>query len=126
MRKYLSLFLFLGISASVFGAGLEPFDQTKFKEAASPGKVFLVGFHSDSCGSCLKQKPILDALLKEPRFNQNAGFSADIHKEAELKKAFRVTSSSTLVLFREDGTELGRAIGITSDKDIRVFLEKGV
>jgi thioredoxin 1 len=125
MGKFLSFVLLLGLSRTVFGSGLEPFDQAKFKDAASPGKVILVGFHSDSCGSCLRQKPILDSLLREPRFHRIAGFSVDIDRETELKKAFRVTSSSTLVLFRADGTEIARAVGITSEKEIRSLLEKG-
>jgi hypothetical protein len=52
-------------------------------------------------------------------------FVADFDKSSELKKRMRVSSQSTLVVFKGN-REVARSTGATNEDDLRALLKKGL
>ena len=102
-----------------------PFDQTKFDAALAKGAPVIVDFAAGWCPTCKQQKPIVDALLKEPRLAPVTLFVADFDQEAALKKKLGVTMQSTFVVFK-GGKEVGRSTGQTQKQAIAELFDKAL
>ena len=102
--------LVLGLAATLASGGEAAFTQAAFDRAVAAGQPVIVDFQASWCPTCKAQKPIVDALLKEPRLKDVSLFAADYDTEAALKKQLRVTQQSTFVVFK-GGKEVGRSTG---------------
>ena len=78
----------------------QPYDKAKFDAALAAGKPVIVDFAADWCPTCKEQKPVVDALMSEPRRQAITFFVADFDKEAALKKRLKVTMQSTFVVMK--------------------------
>ena len=115
----------LAFAASSAWAGETAFTQAGFDQALAAGRPVIVDFQASWCPTCKAQKPIVDALLKEPKLKDVTLFSADYDTEAALKKQLRVAQQSTFVVFK-GGKEVGRSTGDTSKAGIAALFDKAL
>jgi len=115
----------LGFSASSFASGLSEYSESKLAEVEDSGGAAVLAFHAVSCGTCKKQKPILDSLLNEAELSTLTGLRVAFEDSADLKKKYRVSSPSTIIVVRNGG-EIARSTGVTDKDDLRTMLLKGV
>ena len=102
-----------------------PFAQAAFDQAVAAGKPVIVDVQASWCPVCKVQKPIVEALLQEPRMKNVTLFSADFDTEHALKKQLRVAQQSTFVVFK-GGKEVGRSTGDTSKSAIAALFDKAL
>ena len=129
IKRILSFVLFAGTLA-LFATGAtagesRPFNAAEFGKAQADGKTILVDFAASWCPTCKKQGPVITNLLKDEKFKDVVAFKADYDTEKELKKQMKVSSQSTLVVFK-GAKEAGRAAGITEPSAIGALLTKGL
>ena len=117
--------LALSFAASMAGAGETAFTQAAFDKAVAAGHPVVVDFQASWCPTCKAQKPIVEALLAEPKRHELTLFAADYDTEAALKKQLRVTQQSTFVVFK-GGKEVGRSTGDTSKAGIASLFDKAL
>ena len=115
----------LTLAASLASAGETAFTQAGFDKALAAGRPVVVDFQASWCPTCKAQKPIVDALLKEPKMKEVVLFAADYDTEAALKKQLRVSQQSTFVVFK-GGKEVGRSTGETSKAGIAALFDKAL
>lgn len=128
IKRILSITIFLMVvtpSVSGIAAEWQPYSQEIFERAKQEGKSIIVDFHAEWCGTCRKQKPVLESLLREPKFESVVALSADYDKETKLRKALAIRKQSTLVVFKGN-QEAGRSLGMTDRGKISALLEKGL
>ncbi len=102
-----------------------PFAQAAFDQAVAAGKPVIVDVQASWCPVCKVQKPIVEALLQEPKMKNVTLFSADFDTEHALKKQLRVAQQSTFVVFK-GGKEVGRSTGDTSRSAIAALFDKAL
>ncbi|SKA23407.1 Peroxiredoxin [Trichlorobacter thiogenes] len=96
-----------------------------FKKAQENGEKILLHFHADWCPTCSIQNKSLASLGKSGSLKGIHIFKVNYDKEDALKKELHVTAQATFISFY--GTvETGRATGLTSEKDIKEFLDKNL
>lgn len=119
--------LTLGVlsSSAVFAGDLKSFSQSGFDTARSSGKTVLVEFHAKWCSTCQRQETALESVLKQQGFENVVALKADYDKEMDLKKELQVMKQSTLLVFK-GGKEVGRAMGLTDEAEIKKLLSKGI
>jgi thioredoxin 1 len=124
-KLFRNLFLLaLFISGSAFASG-QPFKQADFDALQKAGKPIVVMIHANWCPTCKAQEPILDALLKEPRFQKIAGLRVDFDDQKKIVREFHATYQSTLIVFKA-GKEVGRSTGDTTKEGIAALLAKAL
>jgi len=130
MRKYIPSLAALAV-AFVLSAGsalageIQPYKAAAFAEAKAAGKTVLLDFHADWCPVCRKQGPVIESLVQEGKFKVIVAFQVNYDDETALKKQLKVTSQSTLIVFK-GGKEVSRATGVVDKTDIRALIEKGL
>lgn len=115
----------LAVTGTIAAAGEVAFTQAAFDAALGAGKPVVVDFAASWCPTCKAQKPIVDALLAEPKRRELTLFKADYDREAALKKQLRVAQQSTFVVFR-GGKEVGRSTGDTDRAAIARLFDKAL
>ncbi len=118
-----SLFAAALLTAAGWSQALElkPFSAEALAAAQQAGQPVAVHFHAEWCPTCKLQEKSLHQLKAESGLDMTV-LVADYDKEKELKKAMRVRSQSTLVVFR--GTqEKARLGGDTAADKIRAALK---
>ena len=111
--------------AALAQAAVQPFDKTKFETALAQGKPVIVDFAAGWCPTCKEQKPIVDALMQEPKRKDITLFVADFDKEAALKKRLKVTMQSTFIVLK-GGKEVGRSTGQTDKAELAGLFDKAL
>lgn len=122
--RALGAFAAVTFSLAAFSAEV-PFTQGAFDAAVAAGKPVVVDFKASWCPTCKAQKPIVDALLAEPKRKDVTLFAADFDTEAALKKQLRVSQQSTFVVFK-GGKEVGRSTGQTDRAAIASLFDKAL
>ncbi|MCK6426508.1 MAG: thioredoxin family protein [Burkholderiaceae bacterium] len=113
----------VALTASAWAQALEvkPFSAEALAAAQQAGQPVAVHFHAEWCPTCKLQEKALTQLKGESGLDLTV-LVADYDKEKELKKAMRVRTQSTLVVFR--GTqEKARLAGDTAADKIRAALK---
>ena len=101
------------------------YTKAAFVKAIAAGQPVIVDFQASWCPTCKAQKPIVDALLAEPKRKGVTLFAADYDTERELKKELRVVQQSTFVVFK-GGKEVGRSTGQTNRTEIAALFDKAL
>lgn len=118
-----SALLLLGPSS--WAAEWKEFDQKAFEAAQAQDKTVVLDFHADWCTTCQKQKPILESLVKEPKYDSVAAFKVDFDKAGDIKKHLKVQKQSTLIVFKGK-KEVDRQMGLTDRDKIESLIAKGL
>jgi thioredoxin 1 len=108
-------------SASAFARS--SFSQSAFSAAANSGRPVLIEFHADWCPTCRAQEKVVSALVGQADYKNVLVLRVLFDSQKDLLKRFRVRQQSTLILFK-NGSEVGRAVGVTSSSGISKLLDK--
>lgn len=101
----------------------QAYDAKAFAAAQDAGKSILVDVTAPWCPTCAKQKPIIQGLeTAQPKL---VVFDVDFDSAKDALKQFRVTSQSTLIMFKGK-TEMGRSTGETDPAVITSLVGKGL
>jgi len=123
--KRVAAFITMGLISIVAFAGSMPFDKAAFDKAVAAGEPVIVQFHAEWCPTCRAQTPIVAELLRDPKMKDVKLFVADFDAEKDLKKALKVYSQSTFVVFK-GGKEVGRSTGQTQRPVIEATFAKAL
>ena len=96
-----------------------------FADDMKVGRTVMVAVHADWCTDCRAQGPIITRLMKEPAFEDAVGYVVNFDSERAFLADHKVRTQSTLIIFK-NGEEVGRAVAITSERDIRALFENGL
>ena len=123
IMKILAFFILL-ISTSSFAGEYETnFDIEKFKFAQNNGKIVVIHSWNKSCGTCAKQKPILEKAKKD--FENVIFMNFEQTKNKDIAKLLKVDYWTTIVVYK-DNKELAREIGLYNEEDIYNLIKKGI
>jgi len=120
-----SLFVAMSLLAACAAAlaAEVPYTKAAFDKALADGKPVVVDFWASWCPTCKEQKPIVRALMNDPKRKNLTLFLADFDKEEALKKQLGVTMQSTLVVLK-GGKEVARSTGQTDKAELGALLDK--
>ena len=123
IMKILAFFVLL-ISTNSFAGDYETnFDIEKFKFAQNNGKIVVIHSWNKSCGTCAKQKPILEKAKKD--FEKVIFMNFEQTKNRDIAKLLKVDYWTTIVVYK-DNKELVREIGLYNEEDIYNLIKKGI
>ncbi len=123
IMKILAFFILL-ISTNSFAGEYETnFDIEKFKFAQKNGKIVVIHSWNKSCGTCAKQKPILEKAKKD--FENVIFMNFEQTKNKDIAKLLKVEYWTTIVVYK-DNKELAREIGLYNEEDIYNLIKKGI
>jgi len=108
-------------TTSYMAGKFQKYSNAAYANAISDGKIVLLDFHADWCSVCISNGPKLSQAFDNLDDNNLVGFKVNYDSEAELKKAFGVTSQATFILLK-DGKEAGRTMGPKSVEDFEKLL----
>ena len=121
--KILAFFVLL-ISTSSFAGEYETnFNIEKFKLAQNNGKIVVIHSWNKSCGTCAKQKPILEKAKKD--FEDVIFMNFEQTKNKDIAELLKIDYWTTIVVYK-DNKELVREIGLYNESDIYNLIKKGI
>ena len=123
IMKILAFFILL-ISTSSFAGEYETnFNIEKFKLAQNNGKIVVIHSWNKSCGTCAKQKPILEKAKKD--FENIIFMNFEQTKNKDIAELLKIDYWTTIVVYK-DNKELAREIGLYNERDIYNLIKKGI
>lgn len=123
IMKILAFFILL-ISTSSFAGEYETnFNIEKFKFAQNNGKIVVIHSWNKSCGTCAKQKPILEKAKKD--FENIIFMNFEQTKNKDIAELLKIDYWTTIVVYK-DNKELAREIGLYNQEDIYNLIKKGI
>ena len=123
IMKILAFFILL-ISTSSFAGEYETnFNIEKFKLAQNNGKIVVIHSWNKSCGTCAKQKPILEKAKKD--FENVIFMNFEQIKHKDIAELLKIDYWTTIVVYK-DNKELAREIGLYNKRDIYNLIKKGI
>ena len=123
IMKILAFFIIL-ISTSCFAGEYETnFNIEKFKFAQNNGKIVVIHSWNKSCGTCAKQKPILEKAKKD--FENVIFMNFEQTKNKDIAELLNIDYWTTIVVYK-DNKELAREIGLYNERDIYNLTKKGI
>ena len=123
IMKILAFFILLISTSSFAGEYESNFDIEKFKFAQNNGKIVVIHSWNKSCGTCAKQKPILEKAKKD--FENVIFMNFEQTKNKDIAKLLKVDYWTTIVVYK-DNKELAREIGLYNQEDIYNLIKKGI
>ena len=123
IMKILAFFILL-ISTSSFAGEYETnFNIEKFKFAQNNGKIVVIHSWNKSCGTCAKQKPILEKAKKD--FENIIFMNFEQTKNKDIAELLKIDYWTTIVVYK-DNKELAREIGLYNERDIYNLIKNGI
>ena len=112
--------------AATMASALEskPYSAAALAEAQNAGKPVALHFHADWCSTCRAQTKVFGALKSETDLDMTI-LVADYDKETELKRALKVRTQSTLIVYKGK-TETTRLAGDTKTDALRKALKSAL
>lgn len=112
--------LLLAAPWAAFALEVKPFSADAFAAAQAAGKPVAVHFHAEWCGTCKQQEKAIAQLKGDSALGMTL-LVADYDKEKDLRRALKVRSQSTMVVFR-GREEKARLSGDTEPAKFRTAL----
>lgn len=100
-----------------------PYSASAFAAAQAAGKPVVVDVTAPWCSTCAAQKPIVQALLKEPEFKNLVLLHVDFDTQKALLRKLNVRAQSTFVVYK-GRDEVGRSTGDTDKASITALFAK--
>jgi thiol-disulfide isomerase/thioredoxin len=116
--------LLLAVAPLVQALTVSPYSAEALAAAQQAGKPVAVHFHADWCPTCKQQEKVLAQLKAEPKLEVLV-LVADYDKEKDLRRAMKVRTQSTIVVFR-GSDEKARLAGDTDVAAIRSALQRAL
>ena len=115
----------LGLLAAVPAGAVEQATYTPAALAAaqSAGKPVVVEVTATWCSTCAAQKPIVQSLLKQPKFKDLVLLHVDFDKQNAALRKLGVREQSTFVVYK-GMDEVGRSTGDTDKASIAALFDK--
>ena len=110
------------IAATATAGEKRAFDAAAFAAAQAAGKPILVDIRADWCIVCARQRPIIEALAAQPRFQNLVVFEVDYDREKSTVRDFGAFRQATLIAFK-GSTEVGRSVYDSSPDSIEALLD---
>lgn len=115
-----------GILFSVAAAAAgRPFERASFEAAQKAGRPILLAVHADWCATCRAQEPVLEALLREPKYAGFVAFRVDFDRQKDVVRQLRVQYQSTLIVYK-GSKEVARSTAVTDEAAIATQLAKAL
>ena len=99
------------------------FTLDAFNEAQKTGKVIVINSWNKSCGTCAKQKPILEKAKKD--FENVIFMNFEQTKNKDIAKLLKIDYWTTIVIYKNN-KEIVREIGLYTEKDIYNLIRTGI
>ena len=124
MKKIILIF-FLLISTNVFSAEENKLNFTiqKFEEAKKNGETIVVTAWNKYCGTCKRQKAVLDQAEKD--FKEVLFLYYNHPKMKNIAKYLKIDYRSTILVYKGN-TEVSRSIGQLEKSIIYSNIKKGI
>lgn len=111
----------LGTMSLAHAIEIKPYSAEALAAAQAAGQPVAVHFHAEWCGTCKQQEKVLAQLKGESGLGVML-LIADYDKEKDLRRAMKVRSQSTMVVFRGKD-EKARLAGDTEVAKFRAALK---
>ena len=85
------------------------------------GHPILIDISASWCPTCARQHMVLSEIFESGQFPDLVVISVDYDDQRGVVRKFRAPRQSTLIVYRGD-QETGRAVAITSRRDIEALL----
>ena len=121
--KILAFFILLISTNSFANEYKTNFDIEKFKFAQKNGKIVIIHSWNKSCGTCAKQKPILEKAKKE--FENVIFMNFEQTRNMDIAKLLNIDYWTTIVVYKNN-KEIIREIGLYKEKDIYNLIQMGI
>ena len=112
-------------TALAMAGDIKQFSQQEFEHLIKEGKPVVLDISAPWCPTCKAQKPIIDALMKQPAYKDVTLMTIDFDSAKPTLKTFKVNSQSTLIAFKGD-KEVGRSVGDTTPAGLESLVKKTV
>ena len=119
------LLAFFSAASIAFAGDIKPFTKQAFDKLTKQGKPVVLDISAPWCPTCKQQKPIVDALMRQPAYKDVTVLTVDFDTSKPTLKQFKVSQQSTLVAFK-GSTEVGRSVGDTTPAGIEGLIKKTV
>ena len=123
MKKILTLIFVLFAFESIAVEKKTTFTVEAFNEAQKAGKTIVINSWNKSCGTCDKQKKILNEAQKD--FPDVLFLSYEQTKHKDIAKLLNVDYWATIIIYK-NSKEVAKEIGITNKNDIYSLIKKEI
>jgi thiol-disulfide isomerase/thioredoxin len=121
--KYLLPAFVLLCGGRAWALDIVPYEAESFARAQATGRVTALQFHSGWCPICVMQERGLMSLREDKALENVTVFQVDYMKDDAMRQRYRVTSFSTLVVFRGT-TERARVAGEFQAEQLKQLFAK--
>lgn len=123
--KTIALFVLSSAAALAAAGEIKPFSQQEFDRLTHANQPVVLDVSASWCPTCKAQKPIIDALIKQPAYKDVTLLTLDFDANKPELKKFKVAMQSTLVAFK-GAQEVGRSTGDTTPAGLEGLIKKTV
>ena len=123
IMRILAFFILLISTNSFANEYKTNFNIEKFKFAQNNGKIVVIHSWNKSCGTCAKQKPILEKAKND--FENIIYMNFEQTKNKETADLLKIDYWTTIVVYK-DNKELAREIGLYNEEDFYNLIKKGI
>ncbi len=118
-----ALALGLASASPLLAAEQATYSPAALSAAQSAGKPVVVDVTATWCSTCAAQKPIVQSLLRDPKFKDLVLLHVDFDKQKAALRALHVREQSTFVVYK-GAREVGRSTGDTDKSSIAALFDK--
>ena len=111
------------VVAPAFAAEQATYSAGAFASAQAAGKPVVVDVTATWCSTCAAQKPIVQSLLRQPKFKDLVLLHVDFDSQKAVLRKLNVREQSTFVVYK-GRQEIGRSTGDTDKQSIAALFAK--